>query len=101
MNNKQEFFQNPFDGLITSKTRVRILLRLYLNPQQRVYVRGFANEFGLSTSIVKAELSQMVAAGFLRCERQGRRIWYWANVQHKLYPELHSMVKKSLGLAGS
>ena len=85
-------------SLITSKTRIRILMRLFLNPVQKAYLRELSEEFNASPSQIKDELTQLVEAGFLINEKQGRQIDYMANTSHPLYPELHSMVKKTLGM---
>lgn len=87
-----------FTGLITSKTRIRILMRLFLNPEGNAYLRELAEEFSVSPSQVKDELSQLSAAGLLQSEKQGRQIHYRANTGHPLFPELHSMVHKALGM---
>jgi DNA-binding transcriptional ArsR family regulator len=87
-----------FSGLITSKTRIRILMRLFLNPKGHAYLRELAYEFSMSPSQVKEELNQLNKAGLLTNSRQGRQIHYQANINHPLFPELHSMVKKALGM---
>lgn len=87
-----------FTGLITSKTRIRILMRLFLNPGGNAYLRELADEFAVSPSQVKDELSQLSAAGLLESEKQGRQIHYRANTRHPLFPELQSMVHKALGM---
>jgi AraC-like DNA-binding protein len=88
----------PFAGLITSKTRIQILMRLFLNPSRRAYLRELAAEFGASPSLVKDELAQLTGSGLLSSEKNGRQIDYRANENHPLFPELHSMVKKALGM---
>lgn len=87
-----------FSGLITSKTRVRILMRLFLNPSRHAYLRELAGEFDLSPSLVREELRQLDDAGFLDSEKNGRQIHYKANQKHPLFHELHSMVQKALGM---
>jgi len=87
-----------FDGLITSKMRVRILVRLFLNPSQHAYIRELADEMNVSPSQVREELNNLNATGLLQTEKKGRQINYSANQNHPLYPELHSMVKKALGM---
>ena len=87
-----------FTGLITSKMRIRILMRLFLNTNQKAYLRGLADEFGASTSQVSEELQHLSEAGLIKSEKQGRQINYRANLEHPLFPELQSMVKKSLGM---
>jgi len=87
-----------FDGLITSKMRVRILMRLFLNPNQQAYIRELAEEMDASPSQVSDELKNLNATGLLHTEKNGRQVLYSANEDHPLYPELHSMVKKALGM---
>ena len=87
-----------FDGLITSKMRIRIIERLFLNPQQKTYIRELAQEMDASPSQVSEELKKLSATELLRTEKKGRQILYGANREHPLYPELHSMVKKALGM---
>jgi hypothetical protein len=87
-----------FDGLITSKTRIRILMRLFFNPARHAYLRELATEFDLSSSQVSEELKHLHGAGLLDNRKNGRQIQYRANTDHPLFPELHSMVKKALGM---
>jgi len=87
-----------FTGLITSKTRVAIIMRLFLNAERGAYLRELAAELGVSTSQVSGELKQLTEAGFLCVEPHGRQHRYRANTRHALFPELHSMVQKSLGM---
>ena len=87
-----------FTGLITSKTRIKILMRLFLNPDQQAYLRELAGEFSISSSQVAEELQQLNDAGLIISQKKGRQINYQANTKHILFPELHSMVKKSLGM---
>jgi len=87
-----------FTGLITSKTRVRILMRLFHNPKQHAYLRELSDEFGLAPSQVREELRQLNSAGLLSNKKKGRQILYSANTDHPLFPELHSMVRKALGM---
>jgi DNA-binding MarR family transcriptional regulator len=89
---------NIFSGLITSKTRIKILMRLFLNPKQNAYLRELAEEFNASPSQVREELRQMNEAGFLESHKNGRQIHYKANKKHPLFKELQSMVQKALGM---
>jgi DNA-binding transcriptional ArsR family regulator len=87
-----------FSGLITSKTRIKILMRLFLNPTQNAYLRELADEFNASPSQVREELRQLNDAGFLESHKKGRQIQYQANRKHPLFGELQSMVQKALGM---
>ena len=87
-----------FSGLITSKTRIKILMRLFLNPKQNAYLRELAEEFNASPSQVREELRHLDDAGFLDSHKNGRQIQYQANQKHPLFHELQSMVQKALGM---
>lgn len=78
--------------------RVKLLVRLFLDPQQQSYVRELASDFNVSPSQVKFELDNLKDSGLLNCEKTGRQILFRANSDHPLFPELQSMVRKSLGM---
>ena len=87
-----------FSGLIPSKTRIRLLIRFFFNPKLRSYLRELAKEFGVSTNSVRKELNQLTRTNLLKCERNGRQVFYMANEDHPLFPELRSMVGKVMGV---
>ncbi len=84
--------------LFTSRTRVSLLLKLFLNPNASSYLRELAREFGLSPNALKEELDSLSSAGYLEKEHKGNAIFYRANTEHPFFPEIHSMVKKYFGM---
>ena len=86
------------DSLITSKTRIKLLLKFFLNPGTQDYLRSLAEELGESTNAVRVELNRLTKAGLLETSSDGRTKLYQANSRHTLFPELHSLVKKYLGI---
>jgi DNA-binding transcriptional ArsR family regulator len=64
----------------------------------RAYLRELAKEFNLSTNAVREELNQLTKTELLTAEKEGRSVYYRANSDHPLFPELHSMVDKVMGL---
>jgi predicted transcriptional regulator len=89
---------NLLSGLISSKTRVKLLMRFFLNPQTRSYLRELAKEFDVSTNAVREELNQLTQTHLLKSEKSGRNVFYSANTAHTLFPELRSMVQKVMGI---
>ena len=89
---------NLFAGLISSKTRIKLLTRFFFNPQTRSYLRELAKEFNLSTNAVREELNQLRNTKLLKSEKNGRQVYYTANQKHPLYDELKSMVGKVMGI---
>jgi len=86
------------DSLITSKTRVKLILKFFLNPETKAHLRGLAEEFDESTNAVRVELNRLTEAGLLEVSNEGRTKQYRANVKNSIFTDLHSVVKKYLGL---
>lgn len=84
--------------LFSSRTRIQLLVKLFLNPDISCYLRELAGEFGVSPNAVKEELDSLTEAGYLEKKKQGRSLFFRANTAHPIFPELHSIVKKSLGI---
>lgn len=89
---------NLLTGLIASKTRIKLLMRFFFNPQARSYLRELAKEFNVSTNAVREELNQLKKTNLLKSEKNGRQVLYKANTSHALFPELKSMVSKVMGI---
>ncbi|MBM3176558.1 MAG: ArsR family transcriptional regulator [Bacteroidetes bacterium] len=86
------------DTLITSRTRLNLLLKFFSNPQTISYLRSLAEEFGESTNSVRLELNRLSEAGYLNSKADGNTITYRANTSHPLFPEISRIVSKYLGL---
>ena len=89
---------NLLSGLIASKTRIKLLMRLFFNPKTRSYLRELAKEFNVSTNAVREELNQLKKTNLIKSEKNGRQVYYMANTNHALFPELKSMVSKVMGI---
>jgi len=86
------------DSLITNKTRIKLLLRFFLKPGSSSYLRGLEGEFGESTNAIRLELNRFEEAGLLTSSSDKNKKMFQANLDHPLYDEIHSIVKKSVGL---
>ena len=86
------------DSLITSKTRLRLLIKFFLNIANKGYLNGLANEFGESTNSVRKELNNLTSAGYLKKYNENNKVLYKANASHPLFKIIHSIVKKHLGI---
>lgn len=84
--------------LFTSKTRIKLLLKLFLNPGVSCYLRELAKEFALSPNALKEELDSLSSAGYLEREQNGRSSYFRANTGHPFYPEISSIVRKTIGI---
>ena len=84
--------------LFTSRTRISLLLKLFLNPEVSSYLRELAREFNLTPNALKEELDNLSNTGYLEKEQRGNSIYYKANTKHPIFPEIHSIVKKHFGI---
>ncbi len=85
-------------GVVGSKTKVNILVRLFLNPSLKAYLRELSSEFNVSSNSVRTELNNLTEHQLLVAERDGRNVFYRANPRHPLFPELTSIVRKITGI---
>ena len=84
--------------LFTSKTRIKLLIKLFLNPQVSCYLRELSKEFSTSPNAIKSELDSLTKAGYLIKKQNGRAINFCANSEHPFFPEISSIARKALGI---
>jgi len=86
------------ETLISNKTRVKLLVRFFLNPDSQAYLRGLGREFSESNNAIRVELNRFEAAGLIKSEREGNRKYYRANAAYPLFKELRQLSLKHFGI---
>lgn len=86
------------ETLISSKTRIKLLLKFFLNSRTTSYLRGLENEFGDSSNAIRVELNKLEKAGMLSSAIKGNKKIFKANTSHPLFNEIHNILLKHLGL---
>lgn len=86
------------EALITSKTRINLLLKFFLNSNNKAWLRSLETEFGESTNAIRLELNRFLKAGLLVTVNEGNKKVYTANTNHPLYNDIHSLLLKHIGL---
>ena len=86
------------EALITSKTRLKLLLKFFLNSSNVSYLRGLEPEFGESTNAIRQELNRFESANLLLTSTKGNKKLYQANINHPLFPEIHKLLLKHVGI---
>lgn len=87
-----------FEVLISSKTRIKILLKFFLNGNSVAYLRGLEEEFGDSTNSIRIELNKFEKAGFLKSYTEGNKKLFKANKDHLLFHDIQQMLMKITGI---
>jgi glutathione peroxidase-family protein len=86
------------DSLITSKTRLRMLIKFFINTANKGYLNGLANEFNESTNSIRKELNNLSSAGYLLKVKSDNKVIYNANKKHPLFTVLQKVVRQHLGI---
>ena len=84
--------------LITSETRLRLLIKFFISQANRGYLNGLANEFNESTNSIRKELNHLSEAGYLEKHKDNNKVGYKANINHPMFEILQKVVFKHLGL---
>ena len=85
-------------NLITSKTRLRLLVKFFINVANNGYLRGLAEELNESTNSIRKELNNLLEAGYLEKESIQNKVIYKANTKHPLFSVLQKIVRQHIGL---
>lgn len=86
------------NSLITSKTRLRMLIKFFINAANNGYLNGLANEFNESTNSIRKELNNLSGAGYLLKSKENNKVIYNANTSHPMFDVLQKIVRQHLGL---
>jgi len=86
------------ETIITSKTRINLLLKFFLNSNNKAWLRLLESEFPESSNAIRHELRRMEKPKLLISYPQGNKKIYQANIKHPLFPEIKSLLMKHFGL---
>jgi len=86
------------DTLITSKTRIKLLMKFFLNDNSSSYLRSLENEFGESSNAIRMELNRFEQANLLSSSTRGNRKYFRANKNHPLFHDIHNLLLKHIGI---
>ena len=86
------------ETLISSKTRIKLLLKFFLNRQTIAYLRGLEAEFGESSNAIRLELNRFEKAGLLNSFNEGNKKFFQANHSHPLYYDINRLLITYTGL---
>ena len=86
------------ETLISSKTRIKLLLKFFLNSKNTAYLRNLETEFGESTNAIRVELNKFEKAGFLESFSEGNKKLFTVNTKHPLFKDINRIMMKMVGL---
>jgi DNA-binding transcriptional ArsR family regulator len=86
------------ETLITSKTRLKLLLKFFMNKDSASYLRNLEQEFGESSNAIRIELNRFETAGLLRSYKDGNKKYFKAETKHPLFSDIQNIIRKYIGL---
>ncbi len=85
------------DALFTIP-RQRILATTLMQPERWWYLSDLARHLGLHHASLQRELARLAGAEILLVRRDGNRIYYRANADSPVFPELRGLLAKTAGI---
>lgn len=88
------------ESLITSKTRLRLLIKFFMNVNDEGYLRGLASDLNESSNGIRKELINLQKAGILTRNEQkvtGNQIVYKVNAQNPFFGLIQKLIFKHVG----
>jgi hypothetical protein len=86
------------ESIITSKTRIKLLLKFFLNSSNTSYLRDLSAEFGESTNAIRLELNHLEKAGLLNSRQMGNKKVFQANRKHPLFDGIRELLMRHTGI---
>ena len=84
--------------IITSEVRIKILIELFSETSKHLYVREITRRVGTEINAVRRELRRLSAAGIVKKEKRGNRLYYLLRKDYPFYYDLVSMISKEYGI---
>ena len=83
--------------LLFGGTRREVLALILGRPDEQFHFRAILRAVGGGTGAVQRELGQLVEAGLFLRRAEGRQVYYSANRESAIFPELQSILEKTAG----
>jgi len=83
--------------LLFGAVRREVLALLLGRPDERFYLREIVRAAGGGSGAVQRELKQLVDAGLVEREASGHQVYFSANREAPIFPELQAIVEKTVG----
>jgi len=84
--------------ILSSNIRAE-LFRLFFGVRDReLHMREIERQTGFAIGTIQNELKKLVTLDLITKRRDGNRVYFAANPDHPMYPEIHGLVLKTNGL---
>lgn len=86
------------DGIISSRTKRKLLTLFLTNPKDRFYVRELSRHIKENVNSVRYELKELTSIGLISSEKVANLLYYKINTQCPIYKDLKHLIYKTEAL---
>jgi len=86
------------NALNVSKVRRAILSLLFGHADEAFYLRQIVRTTGFGLGPIQRELKQLTQGGIIRRSVRGRQVYFQANLDSPIFPELKGLIIKTAGI---
>jgi len=89
---------NILAEILSSKIRADIFRLLFGTITEELHMREIERRSGYAIGTIQTELKKLLRLDLVKKRKDGNRLYYRANREHPLYPDIRSLVLKTIGL---
>ncbi len=89
---------NVLAEILSSKIRADIFRLLFGTNTEELHMREIERRSGYAIGSIQTELKKLLRLDLVKKRKDGNRLYYRANREHPLYPDIRSFVLKTIGL---
>lgn len=89
---------NTLSKILTSRVRAEIFRLLFGLLEKELHLREMERRSGLSAETIRRDLKKLIKLDLVKARQDGNRLYYHANKEHPIYPQIHLLVLKTAGL---
>jgi predicted nucleotidyltransferase len=90
--------QTGVSDVLFGRIRGAVLALLYGHADTSFYARQVARQINASPGVVQQELKKLAAVDLIIRKPSGHQVFYQANQRNPLFPEMQSLVNKTVGI---
>ena len=89
---------NILAEILSSKIRAEIFRLLFGTIAEELHMREIERRSGYAIGTIQTELKKLLRLNLVKKRKDGNRLYYRASKGHPLYPDIRSLVLKTIGL---
>ncbi|MEA3417399.1 MAG: nucleotidyltransferase domain-containing protein [Thermodesulfobacteriota bacterium] len=89
---------NVLAEILSSKIRAEIFRLLFGTSAEELHMREIERRSGYAIGTIQTELKKLLRLDLVKKRKDGNRLYYRANKEHPLYPDIRSLALKTIGL---